>query len=84
MGHQYQAKLLSHLGLSLHNCFKYFGNVADIDNVIFVLEGSLILTSNSHINKPHCLSNLGISFLDHFKCFGWLTVTGPFLLVNKL
>jgi hypothetical protein len=37
-GHWYEAKLLGQLRISLHNCFEYFGDMADIDNVIFVLE----------------------------------------------
>ena len=46
-GHQDQTELLSQLGLSLFKRFEYFGSVADIDNAIFTLEGSLMLDRKS-------------------------------------
>jgi tetratricopeptide (TPR) repeat protein len=68
-GHQYQAELLGQLGLLLRRV-EYFGDVADIDNAIFALEGSLILTPDGHADKPNYLNNLGNLFAHRSECSG--------------
>ncbi|PVF91560.1 hypothetical protein CPB86DRAFT_820382 [Serendipita vermifera] len=69
-GHPDKPLYLNNLGNGLHNRFKHFGALADINNAIANQQAAVDLTPPGHPNKPQRLNNLGSSLETRFKRLG--------------